>query len=285
VKRTSKLFQIGWLPLVWYIFFLIGPLLLVLATSFASRGTYGGIQWLFSLENFSRSLDPLYAKVFFRSLWLATATSAFTFAVGFPTALIMATSTHKVRNALVLLMAIPFLTNLIIRICALKVITAVGGPLSLTLQALHIPHDPFALSQNLPLVMIGMGSTYLPFMVFPIYGALERFDFSLIDAALDLGATYTQVICKVLLPNLRKGIASALLLVFIPSLGDFVIPDLLGGAKTMLNGNLISEQFLKARDWPFGSALSVVLMALLAVVVFLISRFSEDPAPPAKEAS
>jgi spermidine/putrescine transport system permease protein len=118
-----------------------------------------------------------------------------------------------------------------------------------------------------------MVTTYLPFMVFPLYGALERFDFSLIEAGQDLGASYLQVLTRVVLPILRKPLASGFLLVFIPSLGEFVIPDLLGGAKAMLTGNLISEQFLKSRDWPFGSALSVVLMVVLGLFIFAIQRW------------
>jgi spermidine/putrescine transport system permease protein len=272
VAGRSAIFSLGWAPLVWYSLFLLGPLLLVLATSFATRGIYGGIEWSLTTENFRRAFDPLYVQVFFRSLWLATLTGVLCFAIGFPMALTMATSGNKVRNLFVLLLAVPFLTNLIIRICALKALTATDGPLEQALSTFRIPHDPFALSQNMPLVMFGMISTYLPFMVFPLYGALERFDFSLVEAAQDLGATYYQVLTRVLLPGLRRAIASAVLLVFIPALGEFVIPDLLGGARTMLSGNLISEQFLKSRDWPFGSALSVILIALLSVAIFVITR-------------
>ena len=123
-----------------------------------------------------------------------------------------------------------------------------------------------------------MVSTYLPFMVFPLYGALERFDFSLIEAGQDLGATYPQVVGRVLVPNIRKSLVSGFLLVFIPALGEFVIPDLLGGAKTMLAGNLISEQFLKARDWPFGAALSVILILFLAFAILVLRRFEGSPA-------
>ena len=272
VAGRSLIFGLGWAPLIWYTLFLLGPLLLVLATSLATRGVYGGIQWTLTFENFHRAFDFLYVQVFFRSLWLATFTAVLCMAIGFPMALAMATSSKSVRNLFVLFLAVPFLTNLIIRICALKALTATDGPLEEMLSTLHIPHDPFSLSQNMPLVMFGMISTYLPFMVFPLYGALERFDFSLVEAAQDLGATYYQVLTRVLLPGLRRAIASAVLLVFIPALGEFVIPDLLGGAKTMLSGNLISEQFLKSRDWPFGSALSVILIVLLSLAILVINH-------------
>jgi spermidine/putrescine transport system permease protein len=156
------------------------------------------------------------------------------------------------------------------------------------LSFLHIGYDPYALSQNFPLVLFGMVSSYLPFMVFPLYGAMERFDFALVEAAQDLGARYSQVLTRVLIPGLRKAIVSGLLLVFIPALGEFVIPDLLGGARVMLTGNLISEQFLKARDWPFGSALSTVLMIVLAIAIVLLKRLDgpqlEDAAQTAVQA-
>ncbi len=271
-RRVAGLSALGWVPVFWYSLFLFGPLALVLATSLANRGVYGGIDWQISFENFSRAFDPLYAQVIFRSFWLALTTASLCLLLGFPMALAMATASRKHRNTLVMLLAVPFLTNLIIRICALKALTAFDGPLATALAFFHVPHDPFSLSQNFPLVLFGMISTYLPFMVFPLYGALERFDFSLIEAAQDLGATYAQVLTRILFPNLRRAIVSGFLLVFIPALGEFVIPDLLGGAKTMLAGNLISEQFLKARDWPFGSALSVILILLLGVAIFVLRK-------------
>lgn len=269
---------LGWVPTLWYAIFLLGPLLLVVAMSLTSRGLYGGIDWVWGVGNFVRAFDPLYAQILLRSFWLALITAGLCLTLGFPMALAMATAPRRHRNTLVMLLAVPFLTNLVIRICALKALTAFDGPLTMVLTFLHIPHDPFALSQNFPLVLFGMVSTYLPFMVFPLYGSLERFDFSLIEAGQDLGATYGQVIARVLVPNIRKSLVSGFLLVFIPALGEFVIPDLLGGAKTMLAGNLISEQFLKARDWPFGAALSVILIVFLAIAIVILRRFEgQDP--------
>jgi spermidine/putrescine transport system permease protein len=282
MKVRGRLSDLGWLPVLWYVIFLLGPLILVFSTSLASRGLYGGIDWLLTLSNYSRSMDPLYAVVFGRSVWLAFVTAGLCFVLGFPMALAMATASQAARSIYILLLAVPFLTNLIIRICALKAFTSFDGPLAQILTFLHIAYDPYALSQNFPLVLFGMVSTYLPFMVFPLYGAMERFDFALVEAAQDLGAHYPQVLTRVLIPGLRKAIVSGLLLVFIPALGEFVIPDLLGGAKVMLTGNLISEQFLKARDWPFGSALSTVLMILLALAIVLVRRLE---GPPSENAS
>jgi spermidine/putrescine transport system permease protein len=261
------------MPLAWYGVLLIGPLILVLATSLANRGMYGGIDWTFTFDSFANAFDPIYSLVLSRSFMLAALTTLLCFCIGLPVALAMATATPGQRQVYVFALAIPFLTNLMIRICALKSLLAYDGPVAEILSALGFAVDRFALSQNRPLVLYGMISSYLPFMVFPLYGALERFDFSLVEAAQDLGANYWQVLMRVIVPSLRRAVVSGVLLVFIPSFGEFVIPDLLGGAKAMLIGNLISEQFLKSRDWPFGSALSVLLMIVLAFMIFVIRSF------------
>lgn len=266
---------IGWSPVVWYVIFLLGPLVLVTATSFALRGLYGGIEWKATTENFSRAVDPLYLSILVKSVVLSFCTTIACFLLGFPVALSMATAGARTRALLILALAIPFLTNLVIRICALKAITSYDGPLAIILTALSIPFDPYALSQNAGLVAFGMVSAYLPFMVFPLYAALERFDFSLVEAAQDLGANFLQVCTRVILPALKGAVISGILLVFIPAMGEFLIPDLLGGAKTMLAGNLVSEQFLKARDWPFGSALSALLMLFLGLVIFIVRKWEK----------
>lgn len=272
MKKGWGIGWLGWTPLAWYLFFLLGPLGLIALTGFATRGTYGGIRWDLNIGNFARALDPLYFQILVSSFVLSLETSFICLAIGFPVALVMSTLSHRIRSAVIFLLAIPFLTNLMIRLCALKAFTAYEGPLDLLLNFFSVPHDSFLLSQNLPLVLFGMVSTYLPFMIFPIYGALERFDFSLVEAAQDLGATYIQVLWRVVVPGLRKPLASGFLLVFIPAMGEFLIPDILGGAKVMLTGNLISEQFLKARDWPFGSALAVIMMVILFISIFLIQK-------------
>jgi len=266
---------LGWAPLAWYVLFLGAPLLIVVATSFASRGLYGGLEWSFSLANYSRSFDRLYLAILIQSFLLSIGTTAACFLLGFPVAYSMATASSRMRNILVMLLAIPFLTNLVIRICALKAFTSFDGPLATLLTFAHIEFDPYLLSQNGYLVAFGMVSTYLPLMVFPLYAALEKFDFTLVEAAEDLGATFPQVCARVVIPSLKPAVLSGILLVFIPAMGEFLIPDLLGGAKVMLAGNLVSEQFLKARDWPFGSALSALLMILLGSTVFAVRRLEK----------
>ncbi len=275
MRGSRTLEWLARIPLIWYLAFLLGPLCLVAVTSVLTRGPYGGVVWSGSLENYIRAFDPLYLKIFWQSIWLSLATSVLCAFIGFPVAWAAATAPPKRRAMILFLVSIPFLSNLVIRIYALKVLTGFDGPLSYLLTAFGIPFDPFTLSQNQTLVFYGMATTYLPFMVFPLFNALERFDYRLVYAAEDLGATSTQIITKVLLPNLKRPLLTGILLVFIPALGEFVIPDLLGGARTMLAGNLITDQFLKSRDWPFGSALAVLLIifiCLFQLVIYFADR-------------
>lgn len=254
----------------WFILFLFIPLLLVVTTAFLERGTYGGIRWVFTFENIARVFDPIYLRILWLSVRLAGLTALLCFFIALPMAMAMAAASARLRNILVFAIAVPFLTNLIIRIYAIKVLVGFDGPIMALLSALGIESNPFAFSQNAVLVFYGMVSTYLPFMVFPLYAALEKFDFSLVEAAQDLGASNRQILFHVVLPNIFPAIRGGLTLVFIPALGEFVIPDLLGGARTMLIGNLITEQFLKARDWPFGAALSLALLLLLAFALLIL---------------
>lgn len=258
--------------LLWFLVFIFAPFLIVVFVSLATRGTYGGIEWSWTLQNYARVFSATYAGVLWESLKLAALTTGLSLVLGILISWEMATARGPVRHFYVMAMVLPFLTNLVIRIYAIRVFVGAEGPLQETLQIIGVPFDPFALTQNKFLVLYGMVTTYLPFMVLPLYGAFEKFDFSLVEAAQDLGAGSWRILFSVILPNLKKALWAGSLLVFIPSLGEFLIPDLLGGAKSMLYGNLITEQFLKSRDWPFGSALSVVMMVTLIWVVFAVQK-------------
>ena len=270
--RIRELNILGIPALTWFIFFLLAPIVIVFLLSFLKRGTYGGLDWTFQLSNYPRIFEIVYFKIFYESFKLSLVTSILCLILGYPVAWAMATAPRSARSFLVMFLAIPFLTNLIIRVYALRIFLGIDGPVQSMLYTLGIEFDPFLFSQNKILVLYGMITAYLPFMVFPIYSALEKFDFTLVEAAKDLGASEWKVLTRVLIPNTRIAIANGLTLVFVPCLGEFVIPDLLGGAKSMLIGNLITEQFLKARDWPFGAALSTILIILLIIVPFIIRR-------------
>lgn len=263
-------------PFLWFSFFVLIPLIIVIIVSLAQRGPYGVIQWAFGFHNYLSAFNLRYSGILIESLKLASLTSLICLILGVLIAWAMATADSRLRSFYVMALALPFLTNLIIRIYAIRLFVGVDGPLQTMLTQLGVGFDSYAFTQNRILVLYGMVTTYLPFMVFPLYGAFEKFDFNLVEAAQDLGANSWQVFFKVLVPNLKTAMGTGLILVFVPALGEYVIPDLLGGAKNMLLGNLITEQFLKSRDWPMGSALSVILMVILllfsALVVLLRKR-------------
>jgi spermidine/putrescine transport system permease protein len=188
-------------------------------------------------------------------------------------AFVMATSSAQVRSILLVLIVLPFWTNFVVRAYATKVLFGEYGPLNQFALSLGLIRKPLDLQNSDLSVWIGMVTNYLPFMVLPLYVTLEKFDFSLIEAARDLGASSWRILAKIIIPLTKPGIITGLIFVFTPALGEFVIPDLLGGARTMLIGNLITEQFLKTRDWPFGAALSLLLIivVMLTLVFYLRS--------------
>jgi spermidine/putrescine transport system permease protein len=269
--KLSKLKWSGWIPLVWYFVFLVCPVLIVTVFSFLSRGTYGGIKWEWTFDNYLRIFQGVYLQIFFESLKLSALTTALCLLLGFPMAWVMATFESKFRQLALILIAIPFLTNLIGRVYALKLFAGYDGPLVATLGYLGFTVDPHSFTHNEFMVMYGMVANYLPFMVLPLFSGLEKFDFTLLEAAADLGASRWTIFTKIILPCSFTSILTGSVMVFVPCLGEFVIPDLLGGAKAMLIGNLITEQFLKSRDWPFGSAISVLLLLVLSVsaIIFI----------------
>jgi spermidine/putrescine transport system permease protein len=255
----------------WFLLFLLIPLLIVLVYSLCTKGIYGGVVFNLSFANYLRASDGLYFRIFLSSVELAALTTISCLLIGYPMAYAMATAPERWRNALLVLIVVPFWTNLVVRTYALKVLLGEMGPVNQLLLSVHLIDEPIVFANRTFSVWLGMVTNYLPFMVLPLYVALEKFDFTLLEAARDLGAPPTRVFLDVLVPLTRRGIASGCIFVFTPALGEFVIPDLLGGAKTMLMGNLITDQFLKARDWPFGSALSLllILFVMLSLVAYI----------------
>jgi spermidine/putrescine transport system permease protein len=259
----------------WFLWFLLIPLSIVLIYSFATKGTYGGVVYHFSSENYLRATDWIYLRIFWNSLKLAVITSASCLLIGYPMAYVMATARPWMRSVLLMAVVIPFWTNFVVRAYAIKVLLGENGPVNDFAMAFGLLHEPVVFANSSFSVWLGMVTNYLPFMVLPLYVALEKFDFSLLEAAKDLGASSWNVLWRVLVPLTRAGIITGLIFVFTPALGEFVIPDLLGGARTMLIGNLITEQFLKTRDWPFGAALSLLLILTVMVSLIIYLRSSE----------
>jgi spermidine/putrescine transport system permease protein len=253
------------------LFFLV-PLGLVFAISFASRDTYGGIVWEFTTANYLDLLHPLYGKILAQSMWYASVTTAICFALGFPLAYVIARSPARWQPVFLLLVMLPFWTNFLVRTYAWMILLGHDGLINRTLTALEIVNSPLELLYTPTAVVIGLVYGYLPFMVLPLYVAVERLDPLLVDAAWDLYASRWAVFTRVVLPLTKPGVIGGCILVFIPSIGSFITPDLLGGARSMMIGNLIQHEYLVVRDWPLGSAVSFVLMAIVMAAVMWYYR-------------
>ena len=257
----------------WLGLFFLVPLLLILAYSFGTSGVYGGITLGFNPGNYLKVFDPLYLEIIVRTLVIALINTLLCLALGYPLAYFIVFRGGGWKNVLILLVMVPFWTSLLIRAYAWVVILGGNGLANKALQFLGITNEPLTLIFTPQAVLMGMFYSYLPFMVLPLYAALDKFDTRLKEAAQDLGASRWHTFWRVTFPLSMPGVIAGSILVFIPSAGEFVIPDLLGGSRTMMTGNLIQNQFLQARDWAFGSALSVMLAVLmLGAIMFYIRK-------------
>ncbi len=247
------------------------PLGIIVVLSTLTRGDYGGAEQPWSSESYRRLFDPLYAFILWRSLWMAALSTALCVLLGFPLALYISRA-QKYRSLLLQLVILPFWTSFLIRTYAWLFLLRDTGLVNTALLKLGAIHQPLPLLYNDGAVLLGLVYGYLPFMVLPIYAALERIDPSLAEAAADLGAKPVTIILRVIAPLARAGILAGSLLVFIPCLGAYLTPDLMGGGRTVMVGNLVQNQFTTARDWPFGAAVSVALMAITAMMLYLFLR-------------
>ncbi len=261
-------------PTAIYLFlFFIAPLFIMVAYGFVERGVYGGVIWRFTLENFQRVFDPLYLGTFWRSLSIALLSTAICLLIGYPLAYFIATRSKRYRNALLLALMVPFWTNFLIRTYAwMTLLRTNTGLINLSLISLGIIKEPLPIFGNDFAIVLGLVYGWLPDMVLPIYAALERLDHSLVEAASDLYAPGRRVFTRVIWPLSLPGVVAGSMLVFIPSLGAFVTPTILGGGKSLMIGNIISNQFLAAHDWPFGAALSSIMMVFMLVATLVYFR-------------
>lgn len=270
--------------------FMLVPLGLMAYVSFLERGINGGVVWgshtteAYLQFLFERDLDDSlllntdYIRIFLRSIGLALFTMLLALAIGFPTALYMALQPERYRNLLIFLVTVPFWTNLLVRNYAWILLLRNGGLLDSGLNGIGLLDGPLNLLYTPTAIAIGLTYSFLPFMVLPIYASLEKLDFRLVEAAFDLGADRRRALTRVVIPLALPGIVAGCILVFIPCLGAYVTPELLGGSKSLMIGNLIQNQFGAARNWPFGSALAFVLLALvlLSMTLYLL-RFRRSP--------
>jgi len=266
-----------------------GPLLIMLVFSFLTAGDYGGIKWQFSTEAWFQvafyrdifdetvSIANAHVSIFWRSIKLSFLTTLVAFVLGFPTAYFIATRPPETRSLWLFLVTIPFWTNLLIRTFAILEIIRNQGLVNTVLITLGVIDQPLDMLYTDIAILLGMTYVYIPLMILPIYASMERLDFRLVEAAYDLYATRWQVLARVILPLVKPGVVAGSILVFIPSLGAYVTPRILGGGKHLMIGNLIELQFGQGRNWPLGAALSLTLLVIVmgALMVYVRSAQKE----------
>ncbi len=260
---------------LWLVVLFAAPFAIVLAYSILTRGVYGGIEGPWTTESYRRLFDPLYLEIMLRSFVMALAATVLCLLLAFPAALFISRAGRR-KNVYLQLVMLPFWTSFLVRTYAWLFLLRDTGLINTALQALGVIRAPLPLLYNDGAVLLGLVYGYLPFMVLPIYATLERLDPALLEAAGDLGARPLATVFRVIVPLSRPGIVAGSVLVFIPCLGAYLTPDLLGGGRTVLIGNLVQNQFTTARDWAFGSALSIVLMFLVTLLVWGLLRRQGD---------
>lgn len=255
--------------LLFYAVLVLAPVLIVVAYMFATRGRFGGVEWTLTFDNFSRLVDPIYFDVFQKSVVIALAATAVSLLIGYPTAYAISKLPPRWRLVALVLVVVPFWTNFLIRIYAWIVLLNSQGLLNDALIGTGITDERFTLLYTPGAVVVGLTYAYLPLMILPIYAAVERIDHELVEASANLGANRFRTFVSVQLPLTLPGAITGCILVFVPSLGNFVVPELLGGGKTVMVGNLIRDQFLKAQDWPFGAVIAMTVVVMLLLLFLL----------------
>lgn len=255
--------------ILWMTVFFLIPMLIVIVYSFLTKGTYGGVELIPTLKNFKVFVEPVFLKILMKTIYISVLVTFFTVALAVPTAYYIARS--KFKQELLVLVIIPFWTNFLIRIYAWISILGTNGFLNNLLIKIGIIDEPLKLLYNTGAVVVITVYTSLPFAILPLYSVIEKFDFSLMEAARDLGATNRQAFFKVFLPNIKSGIVTALLFTFIPSMGSYAVPKLVGGTQATMLGNIIAQHLTVTRNWPLASAISTMLIFLtfLALVIFM----------------
>ncbi|RMF05704.1 MAG: ABC transporter permease [Chloroflexi bacterium] len=280
--------QIGFLGILlspgalWILLFFLIPSLLIVVYSFLDRQTGGGVLWSFSTDAYVKLFTPNpnspiindFVIIFLRSFWWALLTTIICLILGYPLAFFIAQQSTAVKSMLIFLVMIPFWTNFLVRTYAWKFILNNNGLLNTLLHGLGLPRIPII---NTPTaVLIGLVYGSLPFMVLPLYASIEKFDYTLVEAAQDLGANYFKVFSKIFLPLTMPGVVAGSVLVFIPVVGQYVVPTILGGGKVAMLGNILAQQFGSAMNWPFGSAIAVIFMILLMFGILIYFYFERE---------
>lgn len=273
-KHTDRLYALCVLPMAaWTALFVGGALLYIIVLSFMTRSPDGiGSLAIFTWENYTRILDPSYARVLLDSLLLALESTLICFAVGYPFGYMLARMRGRKRAAVLMLVMVPFWTNALVRVYGWEILLLGEGPINSFLKSLGIIEKSLKLLNTRGAVLMGMTYALLPFMILPVYSAVDKMDWSLAEAARDLGSSPARVFLNITFPLTCQGALSGILLVFVPSISLIFISDMLGGGNYMLAGNLIYNQLYKSRDWPFAAAMSVVLLVLISALLVLYRR-------------
>jgi spermidine/putrescine transport system permease protein len=269
--------------MLWLMVFLVLPGLVLIVVSFASRGAYGQLEWEFTIENYKRlagfslfGWTADYIVIVLRSVWVAFVTTLISVILSYPLSFFICARPERSRYLWLTLVIIPFWTNMVIRTYAWFLILAPELPLAKLASYFGLIRPDAPLYPNAFAVYLGMVSMFLPFVTLPLYASVERLDWILVEAAHDLYASKVRVFMQAILPQTLPGLSVGIILTFVPAMGMFVVPDLLGGAKYMLVGNLIQQQFGASRDWPFGAAISMGLMVLTMVSLQFYRRRSKE---------
>jgi spermidine/putrescine transport system permease protein len=291
-RRAQLAILLGPASLFLAVFFL-GPLAIMIVTSFLAPGLYGGVEWTWYPHNYGRILgfadpmfeefDPVYIAIFLRSLKIAALTVVATLLVCYPAAFCISRLSDRWKSFCLFLITLPFFASLIVRLFVWVLLLRQTGLVNNVLLQTGIIDRPVDLIYTEGAIILGMVYVFIPFMFMPVYASVEKLDWTLVRASLDLGAGPIRTFLRIILPLTAPGIVGGAVIVFIPALGNFVVPAILGGAKVMMLGNLIEQQFLAARNWPFGSALAMMVMSVMLVLLFsyvvVSSRRGLDAAP------
>lgn len=257
---------------IWMIIFVMLPLIYILVISFMTRNVYGGIDYTFTLDNYKELLQPLYLKVIWKSLKLAFLTTVVCLLVGYPLAYWIAGKPPKTSAKLLMLVMIPYWTSSLVRLYSLNLMAMPNGFVNVLLMKLNIISEPLDILYSDTMVVFGLLTAMLPFSVLPLYSSIEKLDKSLIEASKDLGANSVTTFRKITIPQTMPGIVGCVLLVFIPSLGMYYVPEMLGGGKVMLIGTLVKNQFLVTKNWPFGASLAILLIMITLAMMWIYTR-------------
>ena len=268
---------------IWIVSFFLIPLAIIFTYSFMQKGLYGGVVFNFTLNAYRALSNPVFLRVTFTTFIIASFSTLIMILLALPTAYFIAR--NKRRNFLLLLVIIPFWTNFLIRIYAWIAILGNNGFLNSFLLSTGLIDHHMQFLYNKYAVILVTAYTYLPFAILPLYSSIEKFDFSLLEAARDLGATKSDATFKILLPNIRGGITTAILFTFIPSFGSYAIPQILGGSDSLMLGNLIARELTITRNWPLASSISVVLTIITTLGVVLFMRFNKNSTESVKTIS